>query len=368
MTDERLTLFLPALHGGGAERNILILGDAFAERGYDVDLVVSVTEGPYLEQIPDTVNLVDLGARRALTSLPALVRYLRRREPAAILSTLPNANVVGLLARKLAGVDARYVVREANMVTPSSRHSGSWIGRNLPRVMRFTYPLADQVVGVSRGVAEDIQETCDLDPDKVTVVHNPVVVPELFEQASEPIDHAWFDSDEPIVLAVGNLSVQKDYPTLIEAFRRVRNRRPARLVVLGKGPIEGQLRQMVWERDLALDVDLHGWVPNPFAYMARADVLALSSRWEGLPNVLIQAMAVGTPVVSTDCRSGPREILSDGEHGRLVPIGDVEALADGLLDVLEDPPETKPARQRARDFSVGEVAEAWLDEMLPERR
>lgn len=368
MTDtDRIAVFLPALSGGGAERNLLTLGDAFADRGYDVDLVVAVREGPYVDMIPDALELVDLGADRALGGLLPLRRYLRDRRPGAMLSTLPNANVVGLWAARLASVGVRTVVREANMVSHTSRNSDTWIGRRMPTLIRWTYPLADGVVAVSEGVGRDLQATCGIDASKVSVVHNPVVTPELFELAEETPDHPWLEDDTPVVLAVGSLTTQKDYPTLLRAVARLNRERRVRLIVLGQGPEREALRVRIAALGLGDVVDLHGWVPNPFSFMAQADVLVLSSRWEGLPNVLVQAMACGTPVVSTDCPSGPRTILEDGEHGPLVPVGDHEALAEATATTLEDPPDPKPARQRALDFHVDAVSERYLSLLDPSR-
>jgi glycosyltransferase involved in cell wall biosynthesis len=212
-------------------------------------------------------------------------------------------------------------------------------------LVRRYYPWADEIVAVSQGVADDLLELTDLPPSKVRVLPNPVVTPELVQRAAEPLDDPWFTAGAaPVVLGAGRLDQQKDFPTLIRAFAAVRSRRPARLVILGEGPERGQLESLVEELGITADVRLPGFVSNPFSYMARAAVFVLSSAWEGMPGVLIQAMACGAPVVATDCESGPREALAGGKYGRLVPVGDHLALADaiaGTLDALRPslPPE-----------------------------
>lgn len=332
---EKLALFLPSLGGGGAERVMVTLAKALAERGFSVDLVLAKAEGPYLGDVPEEVRVVDLGARRVLYSLPGLVRYLRRERPAAMLSALNHANIVAIWARSLSRVATRLVVAEHNTLSLSTENAPSLRARVMPLLIKRFYPLAETVVAVSRGVAEDLVALTGLPPDKVKVIYNPVVTPELFAKAEEPLDHPWFQPGEPpVILGVGRLTKQKDFPTLIRAFALVRKERPARLMILGEGEDRPQLEALVWELGLEEDVALPGFVDNPYKYMKRAAVFVLSSAWEGLPTVLIEALALGTPVVSTNCLSGPAEILEGGRWGSLVPAGDESRLAGAVLETL----------------------------------
>jgi glycosyltransferase involved in cell wall biosynthesis len=232
-------------------------------------------------------------------------------------------------------------------------------------MIRHFYPWADAVTAVSDGVADDLARVSGLPRSAIVTTWNPVVSPSLSEAAAQPLEHAWFRPGEPpVVLGVGKLRPQKDFATLIDAFAKVRAKRPARLMILGEGVEEGRLRVRARRLDISADVALEGFVANPFAYMARAAVFALSSAWEGLPSVLIQAMACGCPVVSTDCPSGPSEILEGGARGPLVPVGDSDALAAAILRLLDSPPDREGLRRRAEDFSVERVALRYREVML----
>lgn len=358
----RLALFLPSLRGGGAERVMVHLARGFAERGFQVDLVLAKAEGPYLAEVPPSVRVVDLRASRVLFSLPGLVRYLRKERPYALLSALNHANVIVCLAHRLARVPSRLVISEHNTLSASRPQNAR--GRLLPWFMRWTYPWADAVIAVSQGVAEDLVRTLGISAERVKVIYNPVVDDDLLTKSKEPLDHPWFtEGAPPVILGVGRLTEQKDFPNLIRAFALVRAQRPARLMILGEGELRPQLEALVHELGLQDDVALPGFVKNPYAYMARAAVFVLSSRWEGLGVALIEAMASGTPVVSTDCPSGPREILEDGRWGRLVPVGDVDALAEAIVTTLDET-EHPDVVARAKEFNVNYAVENYLKVLL----
>lgn len=352
----RVAIFTSNMDGGGAERAMAKLAGGIADQGYDVDLVLSRAEGHYLAEVPDTVRIVDLHASRVLASVPGLIRYLRRERPAAMLTSMNYVNVVGIWARALARVDTRLVVNEQNALSLETAHSSRRRHRFLPRLIGRFYPWADRIVSVARGTADDLARTTGLPRERIEVVHNPIVTPELMELAKAPVDHPWFRPGEPpVVVSVGRLSPQKDFGTLLRAFALVRDRRPARLVILGEGPERGSLEKLVSELGLVDAASLPGWVANPYPWMVHAGAYVLSSRWEGLPSVLIEALYCGVPIVATDCLSGPREILDDGEHGLLVPVGDVEALARGIESALDghvQPPAPVSWRPYEQEFVV----------------
>jgi len=358
---KRIALFLPSLRGGGAERVMVNLTRGFSERGLRVDLVLAKAEGPYLSQVPPEVRLVDLGARRVLYSLPGLVRYLRREQPQAMLSGPKHANIVAIWAKLLARVKMRIVVSEHNTLSRSTENAQLIRAKFMPFLIKTFYPYADAVVAVSRGVAEDLIARTGLPAEKMRVIYNPVITPELFAKAQEPLDHPWFRPDEPpVILGVGRLTAQKDFPTLIRAFALVRKERPARLMILGEGEERPKLEALVRDLGLENDVALPGFVDNPYKYMKRAAVFVLSSRWEGLPSVLIEALALGAPVVSTDCPSGPREILEDGRWGKLVPVGNPEALARGIIETFSNPAGSEDLQKRAKAFSLEKIVPQYL--------
>ena len=344
---------MPSFRGGGAERVMVELARGLVGLGISVDLVVAQREGPNLMQRPPAATIVDLGAKRVLLALPALVRYLRDVAPDAMLSALPHTNVIAVAARRLARSRTRLVVAEHTTASLSAMHSGSARGRALPVFMKFAYPRADAVVAVSAGVADDLARLIRLDRRRITVIHNPVTVPRLFELAVEPVDHPWFGGQQiPVILGVGRLTAAKDFVTLIRAFELVRKVRPVRLMILGEGAERPRLEALIRDLQLEADVALPGFVENPYKYMQKASVFVLSSRWEGFGNVLVEAMACGAPVISTDCPNGPREILENGKHGRLVPVGDMAALSQAIVDQLDHPPPRRGSTERAMDFSL----------------
>lgn len=361
---KRLAILLYGLGGGGAENTLLKLAGGIAARGYAVDLVLAQKEGELLNMIPGSVRVVNLKSSRVLTSISALVRYLRDEKPEALVSAL-HSNIVALWARALAGGATRVVISERNMLSCQVRSFASdlrW--RLMPFLARVFYPWADAIVAVSKSVADDLSLTARISPDRIRVIYNPVVTQDFRRKCLEPLEHPWFKTGSPpVVLAVGRLTAQKDLPSLIRAFAQVGR---GRLMILGEGEERSGLERLV--RDLCLQdvISLPGFVENPYPYMARASVFVLSSRWEGLPGVLIEAMACGTPLVATDCAGGAREILGDGKYGRIVPVGDVPALADAIRESLQGngivpPPESwKP-------FELESVVEQYLDALLGSR-
>lgn len=362
MANEKIALFVPSLRGGGAERVMLNLACGLAERGFKVDLVLAKAEGPYLSEVAPGVRIVDFNARRVLYSLPQLMRYLRRERPTVMLSAQNYANIIAIWAKLFSGVKTRLVVAEHNNLGQSTKNAVSLRAKLMPLLIRFFYPYTDAVVAVSQGVAEDLMALTKQPKEKVKVIYNPVVTPQLFAKAEETLNHQWFQSNEPpVILSIGRLTEQKDFPNLLRAFSIVRKKLPARLLILGEGEDRPKLASLIHELGLEGDAALPGFVENPYKYLKRAAVFVLSSRWEGLPTVLIEALACGTPVISTDCPSGPSEILEGGRWGRLVPVGDSEAMAQAIVQVLETPREQLPnVRERARDFEQKYAIDAYL--------
>ena len=358
-SSDRLAMFLPSLAGGGAERTMLTLLSGLVASGVPVDLVLAKAEGAFLDDVPAAVRLFDLDAPRMRQALPRLAFYLRREKPRAIISQMFHTNLTAIISRMLAGVGTRVVVVEAN--TLSAEVAVSPKARRLVRWMKRLYPRADGIVGVSAGVARDLEEQLHLPSGKVEVVFYPVPNEQLRRRAAEPPLHPWFhDQGPPILLATGRLAPQKDYPTLLRAFAELRRRRPARLLILGEGPERKRLESLAAELGIAADVSLPGFSANPYSAMARARLLVLSSRFEGLPTVLIESLVCGCPIVATDCPSGPNEIVSSEDYGLLVPVGDSAALADAMHRALDKPWDRELLRRRGEEFSVARATAAYL--------
>lgn len=355
----KLALFVPSLRGGGAERVMLELAGGVAATGVAADLIVAQREGAYLEQVPAGVRVVDLAARRVLAALPGLARYLGRERPLAMLSALPHANVVAVWARAISGVDTRLVVSEHTTASHSAVNAVQHRARILPLFMRRAYPRADAIVAVSDGAADDLASLLRMPRLCITRIYNPVVTPRLLEQAAAPLEHSWFARGAPpVILGVGRLTASKDFQTLIEAFARVRVERPARLIILGEGEQRHALETQIARLGLDAEVQLPGFVSNPFQFMRRASVFVLSSRWEGFGNALVEAMACGASVVSTDCPGGPREILDAGRYGLLSPVGDPRSMARAILAQMRGPAPGAVA-VRGREFSAAAAVAAY---------
>jgi len=320
--------------GGGAERVMLSLVSGLVESGDDVDVLVFRKDGPYLEDVPGQARIVDLGAGFPGSFRP-LVRYLRETRPKALLSALNQPNVVAAWARRLSGITVRTVITVHNTLSVESAAGTSLRLKLMPYFVRAFYPWADVIVTVSKGVADDMRDVVGVRSDNVQVIYNPVVSEQLLAKSTAAVDHPWFaPGSPPVVLSVGRLTAQKDFSTLLKAFSRVRSRMDARLIILGQGEEREALELEVKSLGLEDCVSLPGFVDNPFAYMAKAGLFVLSSRFEGLPTVLIEALASGARVVSTNCPSGPDEILAGGKYGKLVPVGDPASMADAICDVL----------------------------------
>ncbi len=364
----RLAIFVPDLVAGGAQRSMIKLASGLAERGRQVDLVLAHASGPFLSEAPDTVRLVDLGAPRVLASLPHLADYLRRERPAAMLSVL-HANLVALWARRLTGIPHRLVVSERNMLSSEVQaYAADMRMRLIPLLTRRCYPWADAVVAVSWGVAADLVRYAQLSPRQVRVIYNPIITPGLRQKALEPLAHPWFiPGAPPVILAVGRLAEQKDFTTLIRAFAEVRRSRPARLLILGEGDERPLLEATAQQLDVQDDVGLPGFVPNPYPYMVRAGAFVLSSRWEGLPGVLIEALYCGAPLVSTDCPSGPREILAGGRYGLLTPVGDATKLA-GAIDAALNGDAPHAPQESWQPYELETVVDQYEDALLGDLR
>ena len=324
----RIALFLPSLDGGGAERAFINLARGMAELGWSVDLVVVNASGVYRSEVPSYVNLIDLRAGRMMRALPGLMKYLRARRPKRLYSALEEANILALLARRLSGAQVRVYPSLRNSLSDELTSIGGaklavmvWLARRL-------YPSADGITAVSAGVADDGAALLGIARKRITVIANPTLTPDLAPLAAAPLKDPWFSPGAPpVVLGCGRLVQQKDFETLIEAFTLIRRRIPARLVILGEGPLRADLEALAVKMNVAPDVSLPGFEPNPFRYMARCAVFVLSSIHEGSPNVLVQALACGAPVVATDCPSGPREILDGVATGQLVQMRDSAAMA-----------------------------------------
>jgi glycosyltransferase involved in cell wall biosynthesis len=357
-----ISFFLPNLDGGGAERAMLHLAAGMAKRGIKTDLILAKAEGEYLEKVPPEVRLINLNSRSPVIFWKTLNlrRYLQQEQPTFLLSALDILSAA-TWAKRLAGTPTKVIMCVQTNLSQQFKNDSGIMSKIRPYLVKQWYPFADGIIAASQGVAEDVSQISGIPVKNIDVIYNPVVMPELFDKAKEPINHPWFASGEPpVILGVGRLVPQKDFPTLIKAFAIVKQQISAKLMILGEGEKRLQLEALVRELGLENDVDMPGFKDNPYTYMAKAKLFVLSSAWEGFGNVVAEAMAVGTPVVSTDCPSGPAEILENGKYGKLVSVGDVNALANAILEALKNPTNSQLLQERALDFTVDNVVDQYL--------
>lgn len=360
MIDGKIAFFLHDLRGGGVERVSVNLINTLAERGRPVEVILVSDGGPFRACIAPGVTIHILSCQRMSRSIRALARQLDASRPAAVVSAMTHANVVCLLAHRLARHKPRVVVVEHNHFSKNAlrKHGtrATWAYHLAP----WIYSRADCVAAVSHGVKEELVRALRLPRRSIQVLNNPVVSAALLENGAGVAPHPWFAAGAPpVILGVGRLHEQKNFPLLIRAFARVRAQRLLRLMILGDGRLEPGLRAEALATGFSDDIHFAGFV-EPFAFMRRAALFVLSSNWEGLPTALLEAMACGIPVVATDCPSGPREILRDGRLGRLVPVGDEEAMAMAIIATLDQPPDVAELRRRAADFSCSAAADQYL--------
>jgi glycosyltransferase involved in cell wall biosynthesis len=361
-----VALLIPSLRGGGAEGVTSSLAQALGRRGVRVHLVVLQSEGAWRSRLSETTALVDLRAPRALAALLPLVRYLRRSRPSVLVSGPSHLSVLSILAIRLAAAGTRMIALEHNDLSGRKAMGLRASERILVWAMRLTYRGADRVLAVSQGAAESLVLELGLPRHRVGVLYDGIDVKQVSALAEHPVDHPWLQGgDVPVVLSVGRLVPQKGSMDLIEAFALLVKETDARLIIMGEGPLGPDIRALVHSRQLDDRVHLVGFQPNPYAYMARASAFILASRFEGFGIVLAEALACGAPIVSTDCRSGPAEILENGRCGLLVPVGDPQGMAHAALRVLRDRALASQLRRdgprRAAAFDIERMADRLVE-------
>jgi glycosyltransferase involved in cell wall biosynthesis len=356
---ESLYIVRPTLGAGGADRVTLTLLEHLPRDLFRPTLVLMRGEGELLADLPSNLPLLTLEARSLWTAWLPLMGIVRRDRPDILFSTSSGANIIATIAHLLTGSSRRLVLSERNVL----RTELTWRKRIQSWLKGVLYPQADRITAVSKGVKQELVNRLRLEPNSVSVVYNPIVDDSLATMTTEVVDHPWFlggpEDNPPIVLTAGRLVVEKDHAHLIRSFAILRRSRRARLIILGEGPLRPDLESLARELDVDEYVSMPGFDPNPLKYMARCQLFVLSSRFEGLPGALIQAMSCGAPVISTDCPCGPSEILEGADSGILVPVGDSAGLAAEMKRVLDDPDLScrlkEGARKAAMRFSVDAV-------------
>lgn len=349
---QKIALFLPAFNDGGAERVFVNIAGYLAGQGHKIDMLVVKKEGAYLPHVPDGINIIELGGSGMMRALGPLLSYLRQDKPAVLMAALPGPNLLAIAAKFLSSTK---VIISQHMHLSADRAIAKTLRSKIRFIaMRLFYRFADGIVCVSEGLADDFVSLTGVSRERIQVIYNPVFDDNLHEKAKEEPDHKWLkNKNQPVCLAVGRLAPPKDYKTLLQAFADVKD---AKLIILGEGPDRKEIEELVRSLGLEDCVSMPSFVDNPYAYMARADLFVHSTEFEGFGNVLVEALACGTPVLSTDCPSGPAEILENGKYGHLVPVADVEAMGKAIQAMIDKKdPETKALQARASCFTIQKI-------------
>lgn len=368
MDRKRILLVLTSLEGGGAQRVAVTLLEYLNRERFEPSVVL--VEDIYDCAIPKDIPIVCLHKKSRydlFKIIRKLAKVFEREEPDIVLSFTTYPNLIAILARKFSHIKPKLLLSEHIHVSSSLKHERPWGGIK-GHLIRFLYPRADRVICVSSGTARDLVAHFKVPPEKVKVIYNPVDIKHILKLATEPVEHSWFTKKEtPIIITMGRLTPQKGHSYLLKAFARVVAKHPCRLVILGQGEERQALETLTRELGIEKEVAFLGFQTNPFKYLARADLFVLSSLWEGFSLVIVEAMVCGIPIVSTHCPSGPDEIITDGENGLLVPVADEEAMAEAILQLLNDKDfATKLAqagRKWAEDFAVAKITKEY-DQLL----
>ncbi len=360
---KRLGVLISFSGDGGVERMVTNLCAEFAQH-VTVDLLTIRDDGGHAQRVPDSVNRRPLKSRHAWSAVPEVARYLREMQPDALLVAKDRAGRAALKAKRRAGVDTPVFIRLGTNLSAALERKDAFSRWLRVAPMRRLYPLVTGVVAVSEGVKTDTQRVTGLPASRIHVIRNPVITARLAVQAAEPVPHPWLaEKLVPVIVGMGRLTRQKGFPTLIAAFAQLQAERHTRLIILGEGKDREALTAQIEAAGLADRVLLAGFQSNPYAWLARADLFVLSSAWEGSPNALTEALALGVPSVSTDCPSGPSEILAQGRYGPLVPVGDADALAAAMRSTLNAPLPAEALRAAVDEYRATTSARRYLELM-----
>jgi glycosyltransferase involved in cell wall biosynthesis len=354
----RISFFMPSLAGGGAERVVLNLIRGFQRHDIQIDLLVASTDGELLSQIPEGINFVDLKTKRVLRSVFSLAYFLHKNRPDILFSAMDHANLVAIWAAILSANPVKRVISVHQVGTKYREIDIRFREKVVQSLLKIFFRYAHQIVAVSNGVADDLIQKMHIKPEKIKTIGNPILFRDQLNALKDklPTKPAGLNR----IVSVGRLVKEKDFHTLITAFYLVNKRMPGHLLVYGEGPERESLEQQWCQFGLSACVDFPGFTGDVFSAFQAADLCVVSSLTEGFGNVIVEALACGVPVVSTDCPTGPREILQDGKYGILVPVQDPEKMADAMIKALGECVDRKKLQERADDFTIEKITDEYL--------
>ena len=375
-----LAILIPSFEKGGIERSIIRISKEMIKLGYKIDLLV-VQINPDMKDLIDGPRIIYLSRSNLfhffkyllprsiyfnLVSFWGLIRYLKKAEP-DYLMTARNA-FLAVFVKFFIKIKTKIVIREPLHIS-SVLNKHSVLNKNLISYFkRVVYKYSDKVIAISEGVSQDLIDNFNLSPNKVKIIYNPSADPEIKNLSNENFEHPWFKQDIPIIIAIGRLTEQKNFYSLVDSFSLVRKEKESKLIIIGEGRERKKIETLISEKSLEKDVELIGFQKNPWKYLSKSSLFVLSSLWEGFGNVIVESMYLGVPVISTDCPSGPREILDNGNLGYLVPSGDSESLAKKIIEFLNSPEEfiekSLKAQKQSLNFLPSKIAQDYIRELF----
>ncbi|GAA4416081.1 glycosyltransferase [Nibrella viscosa] len=356
----KITLLYLNLNQGGVQRMMVNVANYLYANGYDVTVVLCRQGGHYRDILNEGIRMVSLESDNRLSLIRFLTSYLKKEKPDVLFTAVPHLNNIALLSRALARVETRIIISERSNTVEEFNKSPLSAYKLSFGLIPILYRFADAIIAVSKGVADDLSKVALIPRSTISVIYNPAFSAKLLTEANEPVDDPWLANKEhPVIVGVGRLTEQKDFGLLIDAVYQLNQLRPVRLLIIGEGPLRYELQRKIDSYKLADFVRLVGFQSKPTAWINKADVFVLSSKWEGFGNILVEALAAGTTIVSTDCKSGPSEILADGKYGYLVPVSNVPALADAIKYALDNPLPKTMLQERAKEYDVSIVMKKY---------
>jgi glycosyltransferase involved in cell wall biosynthesis len=371
----RVLFFISSLEGGGAERVMVeILRNI--NRNYIEPILILLypyDHSPYKGLLPKDLEVIVI-KRESDTSLEKIKQFkdflkcIKNKKPDLILSMLTHCNIMAIVAGLMYKI--RTIVSEHNTLSEiiKTEDGRKMMGISGSFLVRKLYRFANKIIAVSEGIKDDLIKNFGISKEKISVIYNPVDLENIRTLSKEPVDHHFFESNVPIIISVGRLIYQKGFDLFIRALKKLSSQIDFRAIILGNGPEKESLEDLAFKLDIIDKISFAGFKANPFAFLSKSDIFVLSSRFEGLPMAILEAMACEVPIIATDCKSGPREILQDGEYGIFVPIEDEDALSVAMLKLLKDSALRERfkllSKERVTNFSIDKIVKKYEELIL----
>jgi len=352
----KIGIFLSSFGDGGAHKNMMHIAEWLTKQGHTVELIITKSDGPMEHAVPDNISIYNLDSSRVRYSLYGFIKYFRKSEFDSILATPTTCTLIAGIADILINCDTKVTLRIPVTLSNERYYTNpKGIETIFPIVTKYVFSKSESIIAISNGVKTDTMKTFGISGSNIKTIYNPAITDDIFDKMKEPVEHPFFREDNTVFIAVGRLVEQKGFDVLINAFKNVEKQTGAKLIILGDGKEKENLRRLRQDLSLTNSISFEGFVKNPYKYIYNSDVFVLSSLWEGFGNVVAEALACATPVVATDCDSGPAEILDNGKYGKLVPVGDITKLSKEMINALDQDQNKEVLLDRAQEFHIKNI-------------